>query len=76
LFSEPFFGTSKSDPCPILAFFLAQGWETTNLNSLGYKEGSFPEAERRPRSPGPAHLPRTARGRAADGVSAIAAFLS
>jgi dTDP-4-amino-4,6-dideoxygalactose transaminase len=29
-----------------LRFFLAQGWETTTLNSLGYKEGSFPEAER------------------------------
>ena len=31
---------------PSLRFFLAQGWETTTLNSLGYKEGSFPEAER------------------------------
>jgi dTDP-4-amino-4,6-dideoxygalactose transaminase len=30
-------------PCD---FFLAQGWETTNLNRLGYKKGSFPDAER------------------------------
>jgi dTDP-4-amino-4,6-dideoxygalactose transaminase len=55
-FSTPFFLNSvfradflhirtRSVPHPC-DFFLAQEWESTNLNSLGYKEGSFPEAER------------------------------
>ena len=73
----PIFCTSKPNPCPSWRFFLAQGWETTNLNSLGYKNRSFPEPKRADREVLALPIfPELREDEQQTAVSAIAKFLT